>query len=154
MNSENEIKKENFLLYNEDYSMIEELKDEDVGNVIKSVFRYSINKEIPDYEKGTAKSILFKHIQRSIDINNKKYSEKCKRNREKALKRWKKIIYDNQEFTKEKFMQYCNDNGLIEDFDKILLREKELYDNGDYVAIKEEFNSNLVSNETIDKMFQ
>lgn len=149
-----EKRKENFLLYNEDYSMIEELSDEDVGSVIKSIFRYAINNEIPEYDKGTTKSVLFKHIQRTIDINNKKYFEKCERNREKALKRWKKIIYNNQEFTKEKFKEYCYDQGLDENFDEILLEEKQLYDEGEYEIIKQQFGNKLVSNDTIVKIFQ
>ena len=149
----NKKKKNNFILYHEDYSMIEELSDEDVGNIIKSIFKYCINNEIPKYEKGTVRSMVFKHIQRSIDINNEKYEEKCRRNREKSLKRWKKIIYDNQDFTKEKFIQYCDMNGLAEDFDEILLHEKELFDNGDYLAIKEEYNNNNITNETISNFF-
>ena len=151
---EEEKKKDNFLLYNNDYSMLEELSDEDVGNVIKNIFKYSINKDIPKYEKGSGKSMLFKHIQRTIDINNKKYTEKCARNKEKALKRWKKIFYDNQDFTKETFIKYCNEKGLNEDFDSILLDEKKMYDDADYASIKEIYNNKGISNETIDKYFQ
>ena len=151
---EEEKKKDNFILYNEDYSMIEELSDEDVGSVIKSIFRYSINNEFPEYNKGTGKSILFKHIQRTIDINNKKYIEKCMSNKQKALKRWKKIIYNNEEFTKESYTRFCKEHGFVNEFDDILLSQKTYFDNGDYTSIKNLYNNNLVSNETIDKIFQ
>ena len=87
-----EKRKENFLLYNEDYSMIEELSDEDVGSVIKSIFRYAINNEIPEYDKGTTKSVLFKHIQRTIDINNKKYLKMWTKQRESIKKMEKNYL--------------------------------------------------------------
>lgn len=146
--------KNNFVLYNDDFYMIEELKDEQVGNVMKSIFKYSINGESPEYKKGSAESILFLHFKRSIDINNEKYYKTCEENRKKALKRWKKIIYDNQEFTREMFMKYCNENKLNEDFESILLEQKELFDNGEYDIIKEKYNNNLVSEETINNIFQ
>lgn len=149
----NTIDKDNFILYNKDFEMIEELTDEDVGNVIKSIFRYSIDGTIPDYKKGSSNSIVFKHFKRTIDINNQKYIEKCNLNRENALKRWKKILYENQDFTREKFNKYCEENGLNESFDEILLEQKKLFDEGNYDDIKTMYNCKGVSIQTMQNLF-
>lgn len=46
---ENIKKKDNFLLYHNMYKFFKALSDEKAGKVIKSIFRYSIDGEIPDY---------------------------------------------------------------------------------------------------------
>ena len=146
-------KKENFLLYHNIFPTIEELENEDVGDVLKSIFKYSINSEITEYEKGSTKSLLFKAIKNSIDINNEKYVEKCRKNKENILKRWKKIFYDNQLFNKENFESYCIEKHLEENFDDIIEKQKNYVDNQDFETLKEEYNCNLISNETILKNF-
>ena len=146
-------KKENFLLYHNLFPMIEELGNEDVGDVIKSVFNYSMNGEIAKYEKGSAKSMLFKSIKNSIDINNEKYIAKCNRNRENILKRWQKIFYNNQDFNKETFEKYCIENNLEENFEEIILKQKEYVDNGDFETLRKEYQCELIKNETLLKNF-
>ena len=83
--------KENFLLYYNMNDLIEEVPDEIVGAVLKSVFRYSIFGEEPNFEKGTVKHVIFKAIKNSIDANTKKYYETCEKNK-KMLKRDGEII--------------------------------------------------------------
>lgn len=83
--------KENFIIYHNTYPMVEELNDEDFGNVMKSVYKYSMEGKLPEYERGSAKSLLFKNMKNTIDISNKKYMEKCEKNRENAQKRWERV---------------------------------------------------------------
>lgn len=146
-------KKENFLLYHNLFPMIEELNDEDVGNVIKSIFRYSINGEIPKYEKASVKSMLFIAIKNSIDINNEKYVEKCQKSRESILKRWQKIFYNNEQYNREQFEKYSKENYIDETFEDILVNQKKYFDNNEIDTIKTRYNCKLVSDETINKNF-
>lgn len=146
-------KKENFLLYHNMFQMIEELENEDVGEVIKAIFEYSINGNIAEFPKASCKSMLFKTIKNSIDINNTKYIERCENNRNNALKRWKKIFYNNQDFSNESFNRYCIEKNIEEDFEEILMKEKEYVDNEEYEKLKEDFNCKLISNETLIKNF-
>ena len=146
-------KKENFLLYHNLFSMIEELENEDVGDVLKNVFNYSINGKIPEYQKGSVKSILFKAIKNSIDINNEKYNERCTKNRENIKKRWKKIFYCNEAFSEETFKGYCIENNIEENFDDILCEQKKYVDNQDFETLKDKYQCNLVSNETLLKNY-
>ena len=125
-------RKDNFILYHNQFPMIEELEDEEVGEVIKSIFKYTMDGEIAEYPRGSGKSMLFKSIKNSIDVANKSYYKKCEENRKNALKRWKKIFYDKQDFTKESFESYCIENNIDENFEEILHRQKELVDNQEY----------------------
>lgn len=145
--------KDNFLLYHNMFPMFEELTDEEAGQVLKAVFHYSMHNELADFPKGSGQSILLKAIKTSIDINNQKYEERCANNRERALKRWKKIFYNNDSFTKESFKTYCNENNIDEDFDNILIKQKNYVDSGEIEKLKEDFSCSLVSNETILKAF-
>ena len=46
------------------------------GKIFKSIFKYSMSREIPSYEKGTILSIAFKQFKTSIDKSFEKYIEK------------------------------------------------------------------------------
>lgn len=146
-------KKENFLLYHNMGPMFRELPDEQAGQVIKAIFDYSENSIIVEFPKGSGQSFLLKSVINSIDINNQKYEERCSNNRKHALTRWKKIFYENNTFTKESFEKYCKDNGLVESFDEILIKQKDYVDTDQIDKLKEDYNCNLVSNETILRAF-
>lgn len=80
--------------------MIDELSNEDVGDILKKLFAYSEDGEQSDYEKGSPKSLVFMSIKNSIDISNRKYQETCEKNRENAQKRWNKERQkENEEYT-------------------------------------------------------
>lgn len=151
--SEN-IKKDNFILYNNMYDMLEDLSNEDLGEVIKSIFRYSINDEVPEYEKGSVKAIIFKSIKNSIDINNKKYKERCIKNAENAKKRWDKIVYDNQELTKEEYERLTAEKYDATPFDVIFNHQKSLYEQGRIHTIQDVYNCGAISKERIRKVFK
>ena len=124
-----EKKKDNFILYNNMFDMLEELTDSEVGEIIKDVFRYSINGSTPKYEKGSGKSIVFKSIKNTIDINNKKYLEKCKQNSDNANARWhpEKILFNNREFTEKQYEEYSKNNFLKYSFKEIYDKEMTLF---------------------------
>ena len=151
-----EKKKDNFILYNNMFEMLEELTDSEAGEVIKDVFRYSIDGSIPEYEKGSGKSIVFKSIKNTIDINNKKYIEKCKQNSDNANARWhpEKVIFKNREFTEKQYEEYSKNNRTDYTFKELLDKEMKLFRNGKIEEIKNGFCNNLITNETINSIFK
>lgn len=73
--------KDSFLLYHNMYDMIADVSDQEIGELIKGVFRYSMYREEPDFEKGSVQRVLFISIKNSIDTNTKntmKYAKKIK----------------------------------------------------------------------------
>ena len=154
-------KKDNFLLYNSMYATIKKIPDEIVGKVIKSIFEYSISKKLPDYyDDATVESVLFSLIQNSLDINEKKYFEKCEKNRENINKRWKE---KNKGKTNQKEVVFVNNEMLTEEqyksrykefqyeYEDALYMEKELLKNNNIEQIKTQFHNNAISEETLRK---
>ena len=152
-------KKDSFLLYNSMYATIKKIPDEIVGKVIKSVFEYSISKKLPDYyDDATVESVLFSLIQNSLDINEKKYFEKCEKNRENINKRWKE---KNKEKTNQKEVVFVNNEMLTEEeyksrfkeftyeYEDVLYMERELLKKGEIEKIKTTYNNDEISEEKL-----
>ena len=136
-------KKDNFLLYHNMYIMIKDLPDEMVGDVIKSIFRYSIDGELPLYENASIENLLFRHIQNSIDINAKKYYDKCEKNKENINKRWKE--------TNKNIKNEVNNREEVVFINNQMLNERELLKKDNIEKIKIQFNNKAISEETIRK---
>lgn len=152
-------KKDNFLLYNSMYATIKKIPDEIVGKVIKSIFVYSICKELPDYyDDASVESVLFSLIQSSLDINEKKYFEKCEKNRENINKRWKEkdkektnqedVVFYNNEMLKESEYKRRFKEFTFE-FEDLLYMERELIKKGEIEKLKTIYNNNEISEETL-----
>lgn len=87
--------KDSFILYNKYQEVFEELSDEDAGKLIKAILEYS-NTGICTL--GGVLKAVFTSIKQDIDYNNKKYEEKCEKNRENIAKRWRnKDVEDTNE---------------------------------------------------------
>lgn len=157
-------KKDNFLLYHNMYIMIKDLPDEMVGGVIKSIFRYSMDGELPLYENASIENLLFRHIQNSIDINAKKYYDKCEKNKENINKRWKETNKNiKNEVNNREEVVFINNQMLNEreyksrfreftyEFEDLLHMERELLKKDNIEKIKIQFNNKAISEETIRK---
>ena len=123
-------KKDNFLLYHNMYAMIKDIPNEIVGDVIKSIFRYSMEGEEPKYEGVSIENLLFKHIQNSIDINSKKYYEKCEKNKKNAERRWNKKQDDMEDLDSEVY-----DEDEDENDDEYNEEDGEYDDSDEYVIV-------------------
>lgn len=147
-------KKDNFLLYNSMYATIKKIPDVIVGKVIKDIFEYSISKKLPDYyDDAVIESVLFSFIQNTLDINEKKYNEKCEKNRKNINKRWKEknnkeVVFVNNEMLSEKEYKSRYKEFKYE-FEDALHMEKELLKRNDIEKIKTQFNNNAISEETL-----
>ena len=89
--------KNNFLIYHDSYTIIEELTIQERGELFTSLYHYSMYGEIPEYESRSLLSLAFKSIRTAIDISNKRYQEKCEKNSESANKRWTIVFINNEE---------------------------------------------------------
>ena len=156
--------KEDFLLYHAQFDLIEELPKEDIGDLLISIFRYSMEEELPNYEKGTPLSIAFKSIKNTIDINNKKYIEKCKKNKENQNARWEKekysdkyVFVDNEKLSYSEFNKlfkkgYCSRKGLYYTFPELFEEQSSNYKQ-DIILFRDNYNCSRISTSAIEEYF-
>lgn len=159
--------KDNFLIYHNQYSLVEELNDIDKGLLFESLFQYSMNKELPKFEKGSPLSMAFKSMKNAIDISNEKYLEKCKRNQENINKRYEKekysdkcVFLDNKKISYEVFQKvykkgYTNKYGETLSFSQIFEDQFNTYsEGGDIILLKENYKCNNIDSEEVNEYFE
>ncbi len=76
-----------YLDYEEHFSL---LTDEEIGVLMRGIFQYIRTGKIPDFNSGGAVKMAFSFIKTNIDIDNRKYRQKCEKNKQIAEERWKK----------------------------------------------------------------
>lgn len=159
--------KENFILYHNQYSLIEELSDKDKGILLDSLFKYSMNNELPNFEKGSPLSMVFKSIKNSIDISNEKYLERCKKNQENINKRYEKekysdkyIFLDNEKVSYITFQKaykkgFSDKYGDIHQFSQIYEEQFQcVSEGGDIILIKNKYNCSKLESTDIINYFE
>lgn len=87
---------DSFILYTSYYAIIEELTDEQLGQLTRAIFRYARDREVISLEPVV--KMAFSFIKDNIDRNSDKYQKKCERNRENIRKRWAKVKKDTTEY--------------------------------------------------------
>ena len=105
-----------FILYTEMHEQMDLLTDEQAGKLIKAVFHYKADMELPEMDSVTA--MVFAFIRQKLDRDEKKYDEVCEKHRKAGAKggRPKKAngSEENQEkpngFLKTKNNQEKHDN--------------------------------------------
>lgn len=85
--------KRSFILYHDDWDLIEDLSIKERGELITAIYQYELNKTEPNFT-GALKTV-FKAIRKNLDRNAEKYQERCDKNRENANKRWDKQKEDS-----------------------------------------------------------
>lgn len=159
--------KENFILYHNQYTLIEELSEVDKGKLLDSLFKYSMNNEIPKFEKGSPLSMVFKSIKNSIDISNQKYEERCKKNQENVNKRYEKekysdksVFIDNEKVSYKTFQKvykegYTDKYGEILTFSQVFEDQFDTYNNnGDIILLKEKYKCSQLNSKEIEEYFE
>ena len=76
-----------FLLYLNQKTIIDELTDEEAGILIKALYEYEGNKQVPKLNKML--KIIFLQFKNTLDNDAKKYEEKCAKNKENIDNYWK-----------------------------------------------------------------
>ena len=80
--------KKGFLLLNNQIEIIEDLSDEQAGQLLKAFYDYNNGNEVK--LKGLMKSI-FKQFKVIFDENEQRYQEKCEKNKKNIEEYWKKV---------------------------------------------------------------
>ena len=83
-------KRNSFIMYLDYKQHFALISNEDLGKLTRSLFDYVENDIIPDFKDNTALQMAFSFIQTNIDIDNRKYQEKCEKNKQIAEERWKR----------------------------------------------------------------
>lgn len=78
--------KKGFIVYDDIMEVVDRLSDEEAGQLLKGMLKYSINGQDPKF-KGVLE-FVFIPIKQQMDRNAEKYAAKCEKNRENANKRW------------------------------------------------------------------
>ena len=84
--------KKGFLLLNNQIEIIEDLSDEQAGQLLKAFYDYNNGNEVK--LKGLMKSV-FKQFKIIFDENEQRYQEKCEKNKKNIENYWKKIKEQN-----------------------------------------------------------
>ena len=77
-----------FMIYDDLAEQLELLSDEEAGRVIKSGIHYKLTGETSAL--SAIEAIVFYSLQKSIDKNQKKYTQRCVSNFKNIVKRWAK----------------------------------------------------------------
>lgn len=75
-----------FLLYLDNYDLIEDISNEEKGRWIDAVFRYKRYSEIPDFQKGTLLNTAFKVTKSQLDRDAEAWEEKRQKRAEAGHK--------------------------------------------------------------------
>lgn len=79
-----EMAKNSFVIYHNYRETLEDLTDEQVGQLFRAILDYEIDKKEPNFN-GELK-IAFRFIKKDLDLNSDKYESICERNRMNGLK--------------------------------------------------------------------
>ena len=83
-------KKNNFIMYLDYEEHFSLLSDEEIGILMRGIFQYVRTGKNPDFSSNGAVKMAFSFIKTNIDIDNRKYQQKCEKNKQIAEERWKR----------------------------------------------------------------
>ena len=78
--------RKSFLLYLDQREPLEALTDVERGKLLSALYVYAAGEEAPEFDG--ALGMAFRFIAKAIDRDAATYSEKCRRNSERAAMRW------------------------------------------------------------------
>ena len=105
-----------FVLYCDWEDIIEDLTDEEVGQLFKAIFAYVNHGVARQFDGRTGLGVAFKTIRRQIDVNRKKYEQVVEKRRNAAKKRWEKQNSEAQSDANASFAMHnvnVNDNDNV-----------------------------------------
>ena len=97
-----------FLLYHNQKTIIDELSDKEAGILIKAIYEYEETKKVPKLDKML--KIIFLQFKNMLDNDEKKYEEKCLKNKENIEKYWKNKNKQSNTNEYERIQTYTNIN--------------------------------------------
>lgn len=85
-------RKNSFVVYNSWYDVLSAMSDEELGVLLRAMFKYNRDEAIPDLPDNLR--IAFSFISSTFDYDREKYKKRCEKNRENIRLRWKKEASD------------------------------------------------------------
>ena len=131
--------KDNFILYTQQYEVLEPLSDEQLGKLLRALYLYARDKETPTFTDGML-TMAFGFVRMQIDASNAKYEEKREKMRENIRKRW-----ERQKNTNDTIVNCDNFEDTIE------YKSKQKNTNDTIVSISNDSNV-MNSKESVDSM--
>lgn len=86
--------KNSLVIYYDILEQLEDFTDEQFGHLLRAVIKYDMTGVEPDF-KGEMK-IAFKCMKPILVKNKEDYEQKCQKNRENVIKRWKNTKHTNE----------------------------------------------------------
>lgn len=105
-----------FILYKDSRIFINRLNNSQRGELLLAIFNYVCDGVISDFNDDVMLQMCFDMIKAYLDRDEKKYQQKCKKNKENIEKRWAKNR--NQSNTKVYDRNQSNTNYTDKDTDK------------------------------------
>ena len=97
-------KKNTIIIYGDYFDSIKDYDDYILGALFRKILYYAkydevLEEDMQDEVKKASTNALFCMFKHNIDIDKKKYQEKCEQNRRNVLKRHNKdsVIYDRKQ---------------------------------------------------------
>lgn len=106
--------KDSFVLKTDYDDRLNDLTDEEIGKLIRAIFKYEKFQEEPKLDRLLMN--IFNFIKVDLDKNREKYEKKCKRNKEAVEKRWNEKNTNEYERIK-KIQTYTNDTDNDNEYD-------------------------------------
>lgn len=110
-------KRQAFLIMMSQEEIIEDLTDEELGKIFRSIFKYEKNKEIPKFNDRYLNSV-FKSFKAQLDFSEENYNKICEKNRQNINKRWNKDEYERIQSNTdvyERNVSYTKNTNIRED---------------------------------------
>ena len=105
-----------FILYKDSRIFINRLNNSQRGELLSAIFDYVCDGVIPEFQDDMMLQMCFDVIKSYLDRDEKKYQQKCKKNKENVEKRWSRNR--NQSNTKVYDRNQSNTNYTDKDTDK------------------------------------
>ena len=153
--------KNSFVIYHNYRDTLEDLTNEQVGELFRAIFDYEIDKKEPNFN-GELK-IAFRFIKKDLDLNSDKYESICERNRMNGLKGGRPKNPKNPNgFSKtqenpEKPKKADNDNEYDNDYDNEYGYDDDYILESKKERKNKEINNNNIhthARETYDEIFE
>lgn len=100
-----------FLLYLNQKEIIDELTDQEAGIIFKAIFDYVKTKKVPKLNKML--KLVFLQIKNNLDNDEKRYNEKCAKNKENIKRYWEKQKQKNDTNEYDRIQTYTNNNTKV-----------------------------------------
>lgn len=145
-------KQNSFVLYKDSIDVVEKLTDEQAGQLIKAIFRYEVNGEVPELDLVT--DIVFATMRQHLDRNKARFEATCKK-RSEAGKKGNEVRWHGVANARKSDAEIANANNVSQKVANIADSESDSDNDNDIVIENDSDNVKAPSNiERINNMMK